>query len=75
MRRRRLKGIGSEAGQHTSAYVSIRQHTSSYAGQHTSAYVILRQHTSAYEAGKHTSAYVSIRVRYGGVGSEVADAC
>ena len=41
--------------QHTSAYVSIRQHTSSHASspcsmrQHTSAYVSIRQHASAYE--------------------------
>jgi hypothetical protein len=40
--------------QHTSAYVSIRQHTSASAffttcgDQHTSAYVSIRQHTSAY---------------------------
>jgi hypothetical protein len=46
------------ASRHTSAYVSIRQHTSAYSGpaaaaerppasQHTSAYVSIRQHTSA----------------------------
>jgi hypothetical protein len=60
---------------HTSAYVSIRQHTSAYATinlcwrqatarcslpQH--AYVSIRQHTSAYVSiRQHTSAYVSIR--------------
>ncbi len=35
------------AGQHTSAYGSIRQHTSAYVciRQHTSAYVSIRQHT------------------------------
>jgi hypothetical protein len=34
---------------HTSAYVSIRQHTSALPiRQHTSAYVSIRQHTSAY---------------------------
>jgi hypothetical protein len=52
----------------SSAYVSIRQHTSAYvsirlqvrnekllARHHTSAYVSMRQHTSAYV--RHTSAY------------------
>ncbi len=51
---------GDEAGaievnirqQHTSAYVSIRQHTSAYASsirqQHTSAYVSIHQHTSCH---------------------------
>jgi Ca2+-binding EF-hand superfamily protein len=40
-------GSGSvDFGQHASAYVSIRQHTSAY--EHTSAYVSIRQHTSAY---------------------------
>jgi hypothetical protein len=41
---------------HTSAYVSIRQHTSAYVGDtpnppphlHTSAYISIRQHTPAY---------------------------
>jgi hypothetical protein len=46
-----------EPVQHTSTYVSIRQHTSAYGVlvevevepvQHTSAYVSIRQHTSAY---------------------------
>jgi hypothetical protein len=57
---------------HTSAYVSIRQHTSAYlcrggGDAHTSAYVSIRQHTSAYVSipmqrrDVHTSAYVSIR--------------
>jgi hypothetical protein len=32
--------------QHTSAYVSIRQHTSAY--HHASAYVSIRQNTSEY---------------------------
>jgi hypothetical protein len=42
--------------QHTSAYVSIRQHS-----QHTSAYVSIRQHTSGFVSiRQHTSAYVSI---------------
>jgi hypothetical protein len=58
--------------QHTSAYVSIRQHTSE--PQHTSAYVSslsIRQHTSAYVSMRQSlsirqltsaaSAYVSIR--------------
>jgi hypothetical protein len=58
--------------QHTSAYVSIRQHTSadgcrtsappqvSAFGQHTSAYVSRCQHTSAdVSIRQHTSAYVS----------------
>ncbi len=52
---------------HTSAYVSIRQHTSAYGRvterrlhcHHTSAYVSIRQHTSAYASiRQHTSAYV-----------------
>ncbi len=59
------------AAEHTSAYVSIRQHTSAYvsiapawgaapAAEHTSAYVSIRQHTSAYVSiCQHTSAYVS----------------
>jgi hypothetical protein len=56
--------------QHTSAYVSIRQHASKCLRkppqapclQHTSAYVSMRQHTSAYVSiRQHTSAYVSIR--------------
>jgi hypothetical protein len=64
----------SRARQHTSAYVSIRQHKS----EHTSAYVSIRQHTSAYvsirgarrcaqtcyyadRAREHTSTNVSIR--------------
>ena len=43
----------------TSAYVSIRQHTSAYSAElarlyllylHASAYVSIRQHTSAYSA-------------------------
>jgi hypothetical protein len=49
--------------QHTSAYVSIRQHMGHEAfvakaaelvayGQHTPAYVSIRQHTSAYERSK-----------------------
>ena len=57
--------------QHTSAYVSIRQHTascqsrtslrSSYLLPITSAYVSIRQHTSAsVSICQHTSAYVSI---------------
>jgi hypothetical protein len=54
--------------QHTSAYVSIRQHTAgvqlardSITCKHTS-YVSIRQHTSAYVSiRQHTSAYVSIR--------------
>jgi hypothetical protein len=46
--------------QHTSAYVSIRQHT------HTSAYVSIRHHRLAHlgvhwQLRQHTSAYVSIR--------------
>ncbi len=59
--------------QHTSAYVSIRQHTSAYAAplpagarsvpawrQHTSAYVSIRQHTPAYVSiRQHTPAYAS----------------
>jgi hypothetical protein len=61
--------------QHTSAYVSIRQHTCWDLGclvlallsQHTSAYVSIRQHTSAYLVGSRVllsiaqSAYVSVR--------------
>jgi hypothetical protein len=51
---------------YTSAYVSIRQHTSAYVciRLHASAYVSIRQHTSAYDICQfpsHTSAYVSIR--------------
>ena len=47
------------APQHTSAYVSIRQHTSAAYGSS------IRQHTPAYVNSKcqHTSAYVSIRQR------------
>jgi hypothetical protein len=41
--------------QHTSAYVSIRQHTSAYVSTHTPAYVSIRQHTS------HTSEYVRVQ--------------
>ncbi len=46
-------------GHHTSAFASIRQHTSAYVNirrrgivirQHTSAYVSIRQHTSTYLA-------------------------
>jgi len=50
--------------QHTAAYVSISQHTSSYVEhvsirQHTAAYVIIRQHTAAYGSiRQHTSSYV-----------------
>jgi hypothetical protein len=66
---------GDEAGaievsirqQHTSAYVSIRQHMpAAYAcsiRQHTSAYVSIRQHMPAAYAcsiRQHTLAYVSI---------------
>jgi hypothetical protein len=61
--------------QHTSAYVSIRQHTAPLQLQaplqlrcqylyflYYSAYVSIRQHTSAYVSMRqHTSAYVSIR--------------
>jgi hypothetical protein len=51
--------------QHTSAYVSIRQHTPYSAAaslntcvRHTSVYVSIRQHTSAYVSiRQHTSAY------------------
>ena len=61
--------------QHTTAYVSIRQHTSGRTSfvfrilqsrrpepslQHTSAYVSIRQHTSEDQSiHQHTSAYVS----------------
>jgi hypothetical protein len=69
---------------HTSAYVSIRQHTSGLGGkllstirQHTSAYVSIRQHTSGL-GGKllstirpHTSAYVSIRQHTSGLGGKL----
>jgi len=52
-----IPGLNRDAGagalprdlQHTSAYVSIRQHTSAYVRmdcQHASAYVNIRQHTS-----------------------------
>jgi hypothetical protein len=53
--------------QHTSAYVSIRQHSyctklRTFCTEHTSAYVSIRQHTSAYASiRQHTSAYASIR--------------
>ena len=54
--------------QHTSAYVSMRQHPSAYDTRvwlNTSApkaHVSIRQHTSAYVSiRQHTSAYVSIR--------------
>jgi hypothetical protein len=55
--------------QHTSASVSIRQHTSAYACRSctaqsrilSSAYVSIRQHTSAYVSiRQHTSAYVCL---------------
>ncbi len=61
---------------HTSAYVSIRPHTSAYVWVrdksvaydkarmhlHTYAYVSIRQHTSAYVSIRpHSSAYASIR--------------
>jgi hypothetical protein len=62
------------ACQHTSAYVSIRQHTSvSETSSCLSAYASIRQHTSAYVSirnkfmpvsiRQHTPAYVSIRQR------------
>ena len=59
----------SPAGLHTSAYVSIRQHTSNILRlahisirQLTSDYVSIRQHSSAYVSiRQHTPAYVSIR--------------
>jgi hypothetical protein len=52
--------------QHTSAYVSIRQHTcvtcTLLVPQHTSAHANVRQHPSAsISIHQHTSAYVSIR--------------
>jgi hypothetical protein len=63
----------------TSAYVSIRQHTSSYViirqqtpacvsiCQHTPAYARTRQHTSAHVSiRQHTPAHVSIRQHTGG---------
>jgi hypothetical protein len=57
----------SDSNQHTSsAYVSIRQHTSAGFSirQHTSAYVSIRQHTSAHVSTRqHTSAYVCMRQR------------
>ena len=53
--------------QHTSAYVSIRQHISARSGSYyTHRYVRIRQHThtSAYaRIRQRTSAYVSIRQR------------
>jgi hypothetical protein len=76
--------------QHTSAYVSMRQHTSAHCvsayvsiRQHTSAYVSIRQHTSAHVSiRQHTSAHVSIRqhtsltLKYTAVGPlHFADAC
>ena len=49
--------------QHTSAYVSIRQHTSERIRQHTSE--CIRQHTSAYASMRqHTPVHVSIRAWY-----------
>ncbi len=68
--RRRRSCIRQHTSAHvsiyTSAYVSIRQHTSEYViGRHDGddpAYVSIRQHTSAYVSiRQHTSAYVSIR--------------
>jgi hypothetical protein len=65
---------------HTSAYVSIRQHTSAYvrersrqlahsAAAPTCAYVSIRQHTTAYVSiRQHTPAYASIRQRKCGGG-------
>jgi hypothetical protein len=58
---------------HTSAYVSIRQHTSAelaglvqvqppHVRRYDPPYVSIRQHTSAYVSiRQHTPAYVSIR--------------
>jgi hypothetical protein len=52
--------------QHTSAYVSIRQHTSQVLGEvlkgpACTAYVSIREHMLAYvSVCKHTSAYVSL---------------
>jgi hypothetical protein len=69
------------AHQPTSAYVSIRQHTSGrcaayqyHLGRHLeflhSAYVSIRQHTSAHVIiRQHTSAYVSIRLHSSPVSS------
>jgi hypothetical protein len=56
--------------QHTSAYVSIRQHTPEVEDERvacnlhvrrTSAYVSIGQHTSAYVSMRQHTAYVSIR--------------
>jgi hypothetical protein len=64
-----VQALLARAGEHTLAYVSIRQHTPAYtpayasirallarAGEHTPAYVSIRQHTPAY-----MPAYASIR--------------
>ncbi len=46
--------------QHTSAYVSIRQHTSA-SSRLRACLALLRLYTSAYSIRQHTSAYVSMR--------------
>jgi hypothetical protein len=54
---------------HTSAYVSIRQHTSAYrmhiyaSRMHTSAYVSIRQHTSAYVSIRQHLACIYVHAR------------
>jgi hypothetical protein len=51
---------------HTSAYVSIRQHTSAYVSIYVHYHLILLYmcpHTALYVIRQHTSAYVSIRQR------------
>jgi hypothetical protein len=65
-RRRQLRRRSKACSyQHTSAYVSIRQHTAastSLGGLQLPAYVSIRQHASAYVSiRQHTSGYVSIR--------------